>query len=142
MISERSCDTDNWSDTENSAAHQGINDIYIYIFDQINPKIQELNPEKSPLSQLVLRLTNLTNSTNTNQSQTSTASHLNIKINQIIKQSKNTYLEHWDQETKTQSKLQLYRTINQIMNWKIISRVSETQSRDGSWPSTGSVSTD
>ncbi len=72
---------------------------------------QELNPEKSPLSQLVLRLINLTNSTNTNQSQTSTASHLNIKINQIIKQSKNTYLEHWDQETKTQSKLQLYRTI-------------------------------
>ncbi len=72
---------------------------------------QELNPEKSPLSQLVLRLTNLTNSTNTNQSQTSTASHLNIKINQIIKQSKNTFLEHWDQETKTQSKLQLYRTI-------------------------------
>ncbi len=70
---------------------------------------QELNPEKSPLSQLVLRLTNLTNSTNTNQSQTSTASHLNIKINQIIKQYKNTYLEHWDQETKTQSKLQLYR---------------------------------
>ncbi len=70
-----------------------------------------LNPEKSPLSQLVLRLINLTNSTNTNQSQTSTASHLNIKINQIIKQSKNTYLEHWDQETKTQSKLQLYRTI-------------------------------
>ncbi len=60
-------------------------------------------------SQLVLRLTNLTNSTN--QSQTSTASQPNIKINQIIKQSKNTYLEHWDQETKTQSKLQLYRTI-------------------------------
>ncbi len=49
---------------------------------------QELNPEKSPLSQLVLRLTNRTNSTNTNQSQTSTASHQNIKINQIIKQSK------------------------------------------------------
>ncbi len=72
---------------------------------------QELNPEKSPLNQLVLRLTNLTNSTNTNQSRTSTASHLNIKINQMIKQSKNTYLEHWDQETKTQSKLQLYRTI-------------------------------
>ncbi len=72
---------------------------------------QELNPEKSPLSQLVLRLTNRTNSTNTNQSQTSTASHQNIKINQIIKQSKNTYLEHWDQETKTQSKLQFYRTL-------------------------------
>ncbi len=72
---------------------------------------QELNPEKSPLSQLVLRLTNRTNSTNTNQSQTSTASHLNITINQIIKQSKNTYLEHWDQETKTQSKLQFYRTL-------------------------------
>ncbi len=72
---------------------------------------QELNPEKSPLSQLVLRLTNLTNSTNTNQSQTRTASHLNIKINLIIKHSKNTYLEHWVHETKTQSKLQFYRTI-------------------------------
>ncbi len=75
---------------------------------------QELNPEKSPPSQLVLRLTNLTNSTNTNQYQTSTASHPNIKINKIIKQSKNIYLEHWDQETKTQSKLQLY--WNQNMN--------------------------
>ncbi len=41
---------------------------------------QELNPEKSSLSQLVLKLTNLTNSTNTNQSQTSTASHLNINL--------------------------------------------------------------
>ncbi len=51
-----------------------------------------MNPEKSPPSQLVLRLTNLTNSTDTNQSQTSTASHLNIKINQIIKQYKNIYI--------------------------------------------------
>ncbi|XDV45306.1 hypothetical protein PO909_013424 [Leuciscus waleckii] len=58
---------------------------------------QELNPEKSLLSQLVLR--------------TSTASHTNIRIIQIIKQSKNTYLEHWDQETKTQSKLQFYRNL-------------------------------
>ena len=72
---------------------------------------QELNPEKSPLSQLVLRLTNQTNPTNTNQSQTSTASHTHIRTNQIIKQSKNTYLEHWDQETKTQSKLQFYRNL-------------------------------
>ncbi len=32
-------------------------------------------------------------------------------FNQIIKQSKNTYLEHWDQETKTLSKLQFYRTL-------------------------------
>jgi len=67
---------------------------------------QELNPEKSLLSQLVLRLTNPTNRTNTHQSQTSTAPHTHIRINQITKQSKNTYLEHWDQETKTQSKLQ------------------------------------
>ncbi len=49
---------------------------------------QELNPEKSPLSQLVQRLTNRINSTNTNQFQTSTASHLNTKINPIIKQYK------------------------------------------------------
>ncbi len=45
---------------------------------------QELNPEKSPLSQLVLRLTNRTNSTNTNQSQTSTASHQNKPNYQTI----------------------------------------------------------
>ncbi len=57
---------------------------------------QDTEPRKSPLSQLVLRLTNRTNSTTTNQSQTSTASHQNIKINPIIKQSKNTYLEHWE----------------------------------------------
>ncbi len=100
---------------------------------------QELNPEKSPLSQLVLRLT--TGLTLLPQSQTSTASHQN-KINQIIKQSKNTYLEHWDQETKTQSKLQFYRTLKSNYELEDISRVSETQSRDGSWPSTGSVNTD
>ncbi len=91
---------------------------------------QELNPEKSPLSQLVLRLTNLTNSTNTNQSQTSTASHLNIKINQIIKQYKNTYLEHWDQETKTQSKLQLYWTIKSNYELKdYLQSVRDTKQR-------------
>jgi len=67
--------------------------------------------KKVPSGQLVLRLTNLTNSTNTNQSQTSTSSQTNIKIHQIIKQFKNTNLEHWDQETKTQSKLQFCRIL-------------------------------
>ncbi len=90
-----------------------------------------MNPEKSPPSQLVLRLTNLTNSTDTNQSQTSTASHLNIKINQIIKQYKKyIYLEHWDQETKTQSKLQLYRTIKSKYELKeYIQSVKDTKQR-------------
>ena len=54
---------------------------------------QELNPEKSPLCQLVQRLTTSLTPNNPN-SLTSTASQTPIRVNQIIKQRKNTYLEH------------------------------------------------
>ena len=76
-------------------------------------KTQELSPKPSPLRQLVLRLTNpLT--PNTQQPQSSTADQSPIRVNQIIRHSKNTYLEHWDSETRTQSKLQNYRALNRV----------------------------
>ncbi len=58
-------------------------------------------------------------------------------FDQIIKQSKNTYLEHWDQETKTLSKLQL-----QIKLW--IGRLSPECQRHKAEtdPEPVSVSTD
>ncbi|KAJ8268684.1 hypothetical protein COCON_G00138560, partial [Conger conger] len=68
---------------------------------------QELNPEKSPLSQLVLRLANHLTS-NKNISQASTASQTQIRINQIAKQNKTIFLEHWNNQTKTQNKLTCY----------------------------------
>lgn len=71
-------------------------------------KSQALNPEKSHLCQLVLRLTD-PHLTHTDISQTSTASKLNV--NKIIQNSKDKYLDHWQNETKTQSKLECYRTI-------------------------------
>lgn len=65
---------------------------------------QELSPETSPLSQLVLDLTN--------QADTSTASKERIQINKIMNQSKDSYLQHWKNETKSQSRLNCYLTLN------------------------------
>uniref|UniRef100_A0A4W5RDT1 ribonuclease H n=1 Tax=Hucho hucho TaxID=62062 RepID=A0A4W5RDT1_9TELE len=65
---------------------------------------QELSPETSPLSQLVLDLTN--------QADTSTASKERIPINKIMNQSKDSYLQHWKNETKSQSRLNCYLTLN------------------------------
>ncbi len=77
------------------------------LIDYYAKKITKMHLKLSRYILKCLKLTNLTNSTNTNQSQTSTASHPNIKINK----SKKTYLEHWDQETKTQGILQFYWTM-------------------------------
>ena len=75
---------------------------------------QELSPEKYPLSQLVLKLSRLTlTPTNTNQLQISTASQLPIRVNQIIKHIKNSYLDHWNKETQSQNKLNCYRALKQ-----------------------------
>ena len=71
---------------------------------------QELSPEKSLLSQLVLKLTTLTH-TNTNQLQDSSATALPIRVNRTVTQIKNSYLEHWDKETKTPNKLDCYRAL-------------------------------
>ena len=58
-------------------------------------KTQELNPDKSPRGQLVLKLTNSVTKTNTQNAQTGTASKP-IWVNKIIKQAKEDYLEHLD----------------------------------------------
>ena len=61
---------------------------------------QELSPKKSPLGQLVLKRINPV-TTNIDQFQTSTVNQPQIRINQITKQCKNSYLEqhklecHW-----------------------------------------------
>ena len=70
-------------------------------------KAQELSHEKSPLGQLVMKLTNpLTQLTqNTEQFHTSTAYHQQIKVNKVMKQTKKSYLEYWNDLTKTQNKL-------------------------------------
>ncbi|KAG5841106.1 hypothetical protein ANANG_G00196080 [Anguilla anguilla] len=74
---------------------------------------QELSPGKYPLSQLVLNLSRLTlTHTNANQLQTSTASQQPIRVNQIIKHIKNSYLDHWNKETQSQNKLNCYRALN------------------------------
>ncbi|KAI4885658.1 hypothetical protein NFI96_003646 [Prochilodus magdalenae] len=72
---------------------------------------QELNPEKSPLSQLVLRLINPLTPPNTQQPRSSTALPPRLNTNQITKHSQTDYLEHWGREIQTQSKLECYRAL-------------------------------
>lgn len=72
---------------------------------------QELNPQKSPFCQLVLRLTDQT-TPNTVQPQTSTAFQPPIRVNQIMKLTKDAYLEHRTNQTKTQHKLNCYLALN------------------------------
>ena len=71
----------------------------------------ELNPEKSSLSQLVLRLINPLTAPNTQQPRPSTALQPRLNINHTIKNSKNDYLEHWGKEINTQSKLKCYQAL-------------------------------
>uniref|UniRef100_A0A3B1JC70 ribonuclease H n=1 Tax=Astyanax mexicanus TaxID=7994 RepID=A0A3B1JC70_ASTMX len=72
---------------------------------------QELNPEKSSLSQLVLRLINSLTDTNRQQPQPSTALPPKLNIRQITKHSQSDYLEHWQKEIQTQNKLECYRAL-------------------------------
>ncbi len=67
---------------------------------------QELKPEKSPLSQLVLRLSAVTSP---QQPQDSNAN--SSRPNHIINKQKEKYIEYWKETTKTQSKLQSYLTL-------------------------------
>ena len=68
---------------------------------------QELNPEKSPLCQLVLRLT-APPQTYSDQSLPNTDLKTPIRVNQIMTKCKETYLEHWTDKTKSQSRLDCY----------------------------------
>lgn len=79
-------------------------------FEALNT--QELNPTKSPLCQLVLKLTNPLTTTNTHQAQTSTASEPRICVKTAIKQEKENYLEHWKNQTTSQSRMNFYLTLN------------------------------
>lgn len=56
-------------------------------------------------SQLVLRLTTPTQP-NHDQSHTKSALHIPLKVNQRIKQNKETYLGHWTKETESPSILE------------------------------------
>ena len=87
---------------------------------------QEVSPETSPLCQLVLKLTN----TPTHPSQTSTASQNHIKVKQIMNQSKKNYLEHWDDQTKSQSKLECYLSLKRDYELaEYLSTVRDTRQR-------------
>ena len=72
---------------------------------------QELTPEKSPLCQLVLRLTALSQ-TQSDQPHNNTALQTPIRVKQIITKCKETCLEHWKEETKNQSRLECYLALN------------------------------
>ena len=87
---------------------------------------QELNPDKSPLCQLVLRLTSPTQ-THPNQSHTNTAFQTPIRVNQIITQCKETYLEHWEEETKSQSRLECYLALER--DYKLAEYLSTVRDR-------------
>ena len=85
------------------------------ILDKSSPKntlhfeaqeTQELNPDKSPLCQLVLKLTD------THQAQSSTASKTPIRVNKIINEAKEDYLKHWTNQTSNQSRMNSYVILN------------------------------
>ena len=67
-----------------------------------------MSSEKSPLSQLVLRLSALI-PTNTKQPQDSTSQ--TIRVNQIVEKHKQNYITHWDAQTTTESKLECFRAL-------------------------------
>ncbi|XP_051280203.1 uncharacterized protein LOC127376873 [Dicentrarchus labrax] len=68
---------------------------------------QEPSPEKSPLCQLVLRLT-APSQTHSDQPHNNTALQTVIRVKQIIAQCKESYLDHWEETTKIQSRLECY----------------------------------
>ena len=65
---------------------------------------QEMSKEKSPFSQLILMLSSLPNAV-LPQDQ---SENKPIRVNQIIKHQKQTYITNWNTQTKTQSKMQCY----------------------------------
>ncbi len=74
-------------------------------------KNHEVNPEKSPLIQMVLKLQTQTNMTNIQHQDTEIIIH-KIWPNQIIKAQKENYLTYWKETTEKQSKLECYLALN------------------------------
>ena len=75
---------------------------------------QELDLERSPLSQLVLRLANLSPSdiTNPGQPQSSYTFTQKTRPNQIITKEKEKYKTNWNDITCSQHQLETYLTLN------------------------------
>ena len=75
---------------------------------------QELNIQKSPLSQLVLKLSDLSPSDITNPSQPQCSQTIAQKIspNQIIKKEKDKCITYWNELTQSQHKLETYLALN------------------------------
>ena len=69
---------------------------------------QELNTERSPLSQLVLKLSDLKPNDITNSKHRHHALTQKIKTSQIITHQKHNYTNYWTQTTQHQHKLQVY----------------------------------
>ena len=65
---------------------------------------------RSPLTQLVLRLCQQTGSPSAQPQDQS--ENIPIRLNQIIKHQKQTYLTHWNTKAHTQSKMQCYLALN------------------------------
>ncbi|MGH0192693.1 UNVERIFIED_CONTAM: hypothetical protein FKN15_021413 [Acipenser sinensis] len=73
---------------------------------------------------------NPTNNTKTNQLQVSTAYQPPIRVNQIIKLTRNCYLKHWDTKTKSQNKLDCYRALKRDYTLaEYLSTVRDTKQR-------------
>ncbi len=69
------------------------------------PKNHEVNPERSPLIQIILKLQTQTNTTNNIQHQDTETSIHKIQPNQIIKAQQENDLTYWKETTEKQSKL-------------------------------------
>ena len=90
--------------------HLKMSDPNSYHFKAL--KNHEVNPEKSPLIQMILKLQKQTNTTNNSQHQDSEISIHTIWPNQIIKAQKENYLTYWTETTEKQSKLECYLALN------------------------------
>ncbi len=81
--------------------HLKISDPNSYHFKAL--KKHEVNPEQSPLIQMVLKLQTQTNTTNNIQYQDTETSIHKIHPNQIIKTQQEKYLPYWKETTEKQS---------------------------------------
>ncbi len=90
--------------------HLKMSDPNSYHFKAL--KNHEVNPERSPLIQMILKLQTQTNTTNNIQHQDTETSIHKIHPNQIIKAQQEKYLTYWKETTEKQSKLECYLALN------------------------------
>ncbi len=90
--------------------HLKMSDPNSYHFKAL--KNHEVNPERSPLIQMVLKLQTQTNTTNNIQHQDTETPIHKIQPNQIIKAQQEKYLTYWKETTEKLSKLECYLALN------------------------------